>query len=74
MLSGDEDPPLRHGGAICHVEKGDNRMKVVLTLGTDAPRAKVGVFAVLKYAVMGILALLAMNRSDIRRYMRLRRM
>jgi hypothetical protein len=49
-------------------------MKLVLTLGTDSPRGKVGTLAVLKYAVVGILALLAMNRSDIRRYMRLRRM
>jgi hypothetical protein len=74
MLPGDEDPPLRHRKAVCHVEKGDKCMKVVFTVGTDSPRAKVGVFAVLKYAVVGILALLAMNRSDIRRYMRLRRM
>lgn len=49
-------------------------MKVVFTMGTDSPRAKVGVFGVLKYAVVGLLALLAMNRSDIRRYLRLRRM
>jgi hypothetical protein len=49
-------------------------MKVVFTLGTDSPRPKVGVLPVLKYAVVGVLALLAMNRSDIRRYLRLRRM
>jgi hypothetical protein len=28
----------------------------------------------MKYAVVGVLALLAMNRGDIRRYLRLRRM
>jgi hypothetical protein len=49
-------------------------MKVVFTVGTDSPRAKVGVFPVLKYAVVGLLALLAMNRSGIRRYLRLRKM
>ena len=49
-------------------------MKLVFTVGSDAPRAKVGVLPVLKYVVVGVLALLAMNRSDIRRYLRLRRM
>jgi hypothetical protein len=48
-------------------------MKVVLTLGSDSTR-KVGVLPVLKYGVMAMVALVAMNRGDIRRYLRLRRM
>jgi hypothetical protein len=49
-------------------------MKLVLTVGSDAPRRKVGVLPVLKYGVVGVVWLLAMNRADIRRYLRLRRM
>jgi hypothetical protein len=49
-------------------------MKLVLTVGSDAPSRKVGMLPVLKYGVVTILALLAMNRGDIRRYLRLRRM
>ena len=48
-------------------------MKLVFTVGSDAPnRGALAPF--LKLAVVGLLALIVMNRSDIRRYMRLRRM
>lgn len=48
-------------------------MKLVFTVGSDAQhRGALAPF--LKLAVVGLLALLVMNRSDIRRYMRLRRM
>jgi hypothetical protein len=49
-------------------------MKLVFTVGSDQPRRGGGVLAVMKYGVVGVLALLAMNRGDIRRYLRLRRM
>lgn len=49
-------------------------MKLVLTLGSDERPRKVGMLPFLKYGLVGILALLAMNRGDIRRYLRLRRM
>jgi hypothetical protein len=49
-------------------------MKLVFTVGSDAPSRKVGMLPFLKYGVVTILALLAMNRGDIRRYLRLRRM
>jgi hypothetical protein len=49
-------------------------MKLVFTVGSDQPRRGGGVLAVMKYAVVGVLALVAMNRGDIRRYLRLRRM
>jgi hypothetical protein len=49
-------------------------MKLVVTVGSDGPARKVGMLPVLKYGVVAILALLAMNRGDIRRYLRLRRM
>jgi hypothetical protein len=49
-------------------------MKLVFTVGSDGPPRKVGMLPVLKYGVVAILALLAMNRGDIRRYLRLRRM
>ena len=49
-------------------------MKFVVTVGSDGPARKVGMLPVLKYGVVAILALLAMNRGDIRRYLRLRRM
>jgi hypothetical protein len=49
-------------------------MKVVVTVGSDAPPRKVGMLPVLKYGMVAIVALLAMNRGDIRRYLRLRRM
>ena len=48
-------------------------MKLVLTLGSESPRRGV-VFPLLKFAVVGFMALVAMNRDDIRRYLRLRRM
>ncbi|HYW25230.1 MAG TPA: hypothetical protein VE953_13770 [Terriglobales bacterium] len=48
-------------------------MKLQLTLGSDSPRG--GALApFLKLALVGAVALLVMNRSDIRRYLRLRRM
>lgn len=48
-------------------------MKLVLTVGSDTPRRS-GILPLLKFALVGTVALLAMNRSDIRRYLRLRRM
>lgn len=48
-------------------------MKLQLTLGSDEPRRGLLV-PILKWALVGGLALLVMNRSDIRRYLRLRRM
>jgi hypothetical protein len=48
-------------------------MKLVLTLGSDAPR-RGAVLPLLKFVVVGTMALVAMNRDDIRRYLRLRRM
>ena len=48
-------------------------MKLVLTLGSDATRR--GALApILKLALVGLVALAVTNRSDIRRYLRLRRM
>jgi hypothetical protein len=49
-------------------------MKLVVTVGSDTPPRKVGMLPVLKYGVVAAVALLAMNRGDIRRYLRLRRM
>jgi len=49
-------------------------MKLVFTVGSDERARKVGMLPVLKYGVVAIVALLAMNRGDIRRYLRLRRM
>jgi hypothetical protein len=48
-------------------------MKLQLTLGSDAP-SKGTLVPLVKLALVGALALLVMNRSDIRRYLRLRRM
>ena len=48
-------------------------MKVVITLGSDAPKPSL-VIPVLKLALIGAVAFLVMNREDIRRYMRLRTM
>jgi hypothetical protein len=52
-------------------------MRLQLSLGSDTPQArkKGGLVApVLKLSLVGGLALLYVNRSDIRRYLRLRRM
>ncbi len=48
-------------------------MKLVVTVGSDGPRGGV-VAPILKLALVGLAALLVVNRTDIRRYMRLRRM
>jgi hypothetical protein len=48
-------------------------MKLVLTLGSESPRRGV-VLPLLKLAVVGFMALIAMNSDDIRRYFRLRSM
>jgi hypothetical protein len=48
-------------------------MKLQLTLGSDTPR-KGALLPLVKLALVGAVALLVMNRSDIRRYLRLRRM
>ncbi len=48
-------------------------MKLVLTLGSDAPRRGL-VAPVVKLVLVGLVALVIVNRADIRRYMRLRRM
>jgi hypothetical protein len=48
-------------------------MKLQLTLGSDAPRPSL-VLPIVKLALVGAVALLVINRSDIRRYLRLRRM
>jgi Family of unknown function (DUF6893) len=48
-------------------------MKLQLTLGSDSPRQGLLV-PVVKLALVGAVALLVLNRSDIRRYLRLRRM
>jgi hypothetical protein len=49
-------------------------MKLVFSVGSDGPRTGSLKGSVLKLLFVGLLALLAMNRSDIRRYLRLRRM
>jgi len=50
-------------------------MKLVFSVGSDAPNKSKGlVGSVIKLALVAVLGLLAMNRSDIRRYLRLRRM
>ncbi len=48
-------------------------MKLQLTFGSDEPRRGL-LLPVVKLALVGAVALLVMNRSDIRRYLRLRRM
>lgn len=48
-------------------------MKLQLTLGSDEARPGL-VLPIVKLALIGAVALLVMNRSDIRRYLRLRRM
>jgi len=48
-------------------------VKLEFSLGSDTPQA--GLFVpMLKLAVVGLAALLVVNRSDLRRYLRLRRM
>jgi hypothetical protein len=48
-------------------------MKLQLTLGSDTPRSGLLV-PVLKLVLVGLVAMLVLNRKDIRRYLRLRRM
>lgn len=48
-------------------------MKLQLTLGSDTPRGSLLV-PLVKLALVTGVALLVMNRTDIRRYLRLRRM
>lgn len=48
-------------------------MKLVLTLGSDAPRPKTAV-PLVKVVLLGLVALALLSRNDIRRYLRLRNM
>ena len=48
-------------------------MKVVITLGSDAPKPSL-VVPILKLGLLGLGAFLLMSRDDIRRYMRMRKM
>ena len=48
-------------------------MKLQFSLGSDSPRGGVLV-PIVKLALVGAVALLVANRTDIRRYLRLRRM
>jgi hypothetical protein len=48
-------------------------MKLELSLGSDTPRGG-ALVPILKLAVVGLAALLVVNRADLRRYLRLRRM
>jgi hypothetical protein len=48
-------------------------MKVVVTLGSDAPKPSI-VVPVLKLALVGFAAFLIISREDIRKYMRMRNM
>jgi hypothetical protein len=49
-------------------------MKVVLSLGSDVPRPGSLTGPLVKLVLAGILVGLMANRSDIRRYLRIRRM
>lgn len=48
-------------------------MKLVLTLGSDTPQGGAA-GPIAKLAILGAAWLVVMNRNDIRRYVRLRRM
>lgn len=48
-------------------------MKLELTLGSDTPKPSL-VGPLIKLAVLGVVALVVVNRKDIRRYVRLRQM
>jgi hypothetical protein len=48
-------------------------MKLQLTLGSDSPRPSL-LLPIVKLTLVGAVVVLVMNRSDIRRYLRLRRM
>lgn len=48
-------------------------MKLELSLGGDTAK-RTAVVPVLKAALLGALVLVVVNRADIRRYLRLRRM
>jgi uncharacterized protein DUF6893 len=49
-------------------------MRLQLTLGSETPRRGGLVAPLVKLTVVAALAFVVMNRSDIRRYLRLRRM
>jgi hypothetical protein len=49
-------------------------MRLQLSFGSDSPQRGGLLAPVIKLALVGALALVVMNRSDIRRYIRLRRM
>ncbi|MGH7911523.1 MAG: hypothetical protein ACREQM_18210 [Candidatus Dormibacteraceae bacterium] len=50
-------------------------MKVQITVGNDAPARRPGLWGpAIKLGVVGLVALAVLNRRDIRRYLRLRRM
>ncbi len=48
-------------------------MKLQFSLGSDSPRGG-ALLPIVKLALVGAVALLVANRTDIRRYLRLRRM
>lgn len=49
-------------------------MRLQLTFGSETPRKEGALAALVKLSMVAAVALLVMNRSDIRRYLRLRRM
>lgn len=51
-------------------------MKIQVTVGRDEPSRDAGSLwvPILKLGVVGLAALVVLNRRDIRRYLRLRRM
>jgi hypothetical protein len=49
-------------------------MRLQLSFGSDAPQRGGLLGPIVKVALVGVVALVVMNRSDIRRYIRLRRM
>ena len=48
-------------------------MKLVITIGSDAPRPKSAV-PVVKLALLGLATVIVISRNDIRRYLKLRNM
>jgi hypothetical protein len=48
-------------------------VKVVITLGSDAPKPSL-VVPMLKLGLLGLGAFLLLSRGDLRRYMRMRKM
>jgi hypothetical protein len=49
-------------------------MKLQLTIGSDGDKKGTAVAPLIKAALVGLVALAIVNRQDIRRYLRLRRM